>query len=220
MSPTTPYVQSGEPLNDFLVDAAEQETPDYRHPPLPLARIKKVMKTDAPILFSKACETPSRADIAKALVKSDQLDFLIYIVTREEGLTGLIQSGTGTGAVAGGSGSSMTNLVAGPSQAASHQDPEHQVVLDQVRIVIHLVVLESILSLRILFSPTSENRARRLHFGSERSLHFRGMKTCQLVKLQREVRPQVLHTIGTQPAGNCLTCHGHSAYRQQSIQPR
>lgn len=51
--PTTPFVQPGEPLNDFLrsfwqrqVDAAEQETPDYRHPPLPLARIKKVMKSD------------------------------------------------------------------------------------------------------------------------------------------------------------------------------
>lgn len=50
---TRPYVQSGEPLNEFLrsfwqrqVDAAEQETPDYRHPPLPLARIKKVMKSD------------------------------------------------------------------------------------------------------------------------------------------------------------------------------
>jgi len=47
------YVQPGEPLNEFLrsfwqrqVDAAEQETPDYRHPPLPLARIKKVMKSD------------------------------------------------------------------------------------------------------------------------------------------------------------------------------
>ena len=50
---TTPFVQPGEPLNTFLqsfwqrqVDAAEQETPDYRHPPLPLARIKKVMKSD------------------------------------------------------------------------------------------------------------------------------------------------------------------------------
>lgn len=50
---TQPYVQAGEPLNDFLrsfwqrqIDAAEQETPDYRHPPLPLARIKKVMKSD------------------------------------------------------------------------------------------------------------------------------------------------------------------------------
>lgn len=53
MSNQQPYVQSGEPLNDFLklfwqrqVDAAEQETPDYRHPALPLARIKKVMKSD------------------------------------------------------------------------------------------------------------------------------------------------------------------------------
>lgn len=48
-----PFVRAGEPLNDFLrsfwqrqVDAAEAETPDYRHPPLPLARIKKVMKSD------------------------------------------------------------------------------------------------------------------------------------------------------------------------------
>ncbi|KAF8552982.1 histone-fold-containing protein [Imleria badia] len=143
MSPTTPYVQPGEPLNDFLrsfwqrqVDSAEQETPDYRHPPLPLARIKKVMKSDpdvkmiaadAPILFCKACEifiseitarafiiadsnkrrTLSRADIGKALAKSDQFDFLIDIVPREEGLTGL---GHGT---AGGTGG--TNLVAGVS---------------------------------------------------------------------------------------------------------
>ena len=48
-----PFVQAGEPLHEFLpafwrrqIDAAEQETPDYRHPPLPLARIKKVMKSD------------------------------------------------------------------------------------------------------------------------------------------------------------------------------
>ncbi|ETW84883.1 hypothetical protein HETIRDRAFT_433484 [Heterobasidion irregulare TC 32-1] len=117
---TKPYVQSGEPLHEFLrsfwqrqVDAAEQETPDYRHPPLPLARIKKVMKNDpdvkmiaadAPILFCKACEifiaeitsrafiiadsnkrrTLSRSDIAKALNKSDQFDFLIDIVPRED----------------------------------------------------------------------------------------------------------------------------------------
>lgn len=52
-SQSQPFVQAGEPLNDFLrsfwqrqVDTAEQETPDYRHPPLPLARIKKVMKSD------------------------------------------------------------------------------------------------------------------------------------------------------------------------------
>lgn len=48
-----PFVQPGEPLHEFLrsfwqrqIDAAEQETIDYRHPPLPLARIKKVMKSD------------------------------------------------------------------------------------------------------------------------------------------------------------------------------
>ena len=48
-----PYVQAGEPLHEFLrsfwqrqIDSAEQETIDYRHPPLPLARIKKVMKSD------------------------------------------------------------------------------------------------------------------------------------------------------------------------------
>ncbi|EIW81676.1 histone-fold-containing protein [Coniophora puteana RWD-64-598 SS2] len=146
--PPRPFVQPGEPLSDFLrsfwqrqIDAAEQETPDYRHPPLPLARIKKVMKSDpdvkmiaadAPILFCKACEifiseitarafiiadsnkrrTLSRSDIAKALAKSDQFDFLIDIVPREESLAvmhpGTSQSGTGPSsshiAQAGGGG--------------------------------------------------------------------------------------------------------------------
>jgi len=48
-----PFVQPGVYLNEFLplfwqrqINAAEQETPDYRHPLLPLARIKKVMKSD------------------------------------------------------------------------------------------------------------------------------------------------------------------------------
>ena len=51
--PPSAYVQSGQPLPEFLksfwerqIATAEQETPDYRHPPLPLARIKKVMKSD------------------------------------------------------------------------------------------------------------------------------------------------------------------------------
>ena len=62
MSNQQPYVQSGELLNDFLksfwqrqVDAAEQETPDYRHPPLPLARIKKVMKSDPDVKVRQTC---------------------------------------------------------------------------------------------------------------------------------------------------------------------
>jgi nuclear transcription factor Y, gamma len=53
MSTQPPFVQSGQPLPEFLksfwerqIATAEQETPDYRHPPLPLARIKKVMKSD------------------------------------------------------------------------------------------------------------------------------------------------------------------------------
>ncbi|KAI0368390.1 histone-fold-containing protein [Pilatotrama ljubarskyi] len=132
-SSSKPFVQPGEPLHEFLrsfwqrqVDAAEQETPDYRHPPLPLARIKKVMKSDpevkmiaadAPILFCKACEifiaeitarafiiadsnkrrTLSRADIAKALSKSDQFDFLIDIVPREEPPGAAAQGGGAAG---------------------------------------------------------------------------------------------------------------------------
>ncbi|KAL1699315.1 histone-fold-containing protein [Schizophyllum commune] len=135
-APIEPFVQPGQPLNDFLrsfwqrqVDAAEQETPDYRHPALPLARIKKVMKSDpdvkmiaadAPILFCKACEifiaeitarafivadankrrTLSRADIAKALSKSDQFDFLIDIVPRDD-----LPYAPGGGGGGGGGGS-------------------------------------------------------------------------------------------------------------------
>lgn len=60
-------------LNSFLesfwarqMDSVERETPDFKTYNLPLARIKKVMKSDeevkmisaeAPIMFSKACES-------------------------------------------------------------------------------------------------------------------------------------------------------------------
>ena len=59
MSTQQPFVQSGQPLPEFLksfwerqIATAEQETPDYRHPPLPLARIKKVMKSDPDVKVS------------------------------------------------------------------------------------------------------------------------------------------------------------------------
>ncbi|AMD20550.1 HDL194Wp [Eremothecium sinecaudum] len=84
---------------------------DFKSHSLPLARIKKVMKTDedvrmisaeAPILFAKACEifiteltmrawciaeenkrrTLQKQDVAQALQKSDMFDFLIDIVPR------------------------------------------------------------------------------------------------------------------------------------------
>lgn len=85
----------------------------FRQQELPLARIKKIMKLDedvkmisaeAPVLFSKACEifiselslrawihtednkrrTLQRNDIAMAITKFDQFDFLIDIVPRED----------------------------------------------------------------------------------------------------------------------------------------
>ena len=92
------------------------ESADFRSHQLPLARIKKIMKSDeevqmisaeAPMVFAKACElfiseltlrswlhtrenkrrTLQRNDIATAVTKSGVYDFLIDIVPREEVLT-------------------------------------------------------------------------------------------------------------------------------------
>ncbi|KAF8148824.1 hypothetical protein B0H34DRAFT_199643 [Crassisporium funariophilum] len=189
MSTTQPYVQPGQMLEEFLpsfwqkhVSTAEEETPDYRHPPLPLARIKKVMKSDpdvkmiaadgSSLLSSRARKsanrvaiqsqlrsysvkpanvrfervfssiltlsegaiitlvfiseitarafivadsnkrrTLSRADIAKALTKSDQFDFLIDIVPRGE--TGFQVPSTSNGA---GGLPRKAGLLSGPRQ--------------------------------------------------------------------------------------------------------
>ncbi|CAG0892868.1 unnamed protein product, partial [Darwinula stevensoni] len=88
-------------------------TEDFKTSVLPLARIKKIMKLDedvkmisaeAPVLFAKAAEifiheltlrawvhtednkrrTLQRNDIAMAITKFDQFDFLIDIVPRDE----------------------------------------------------------------------------------------------------------------------------------------
>lgn len=90
----------------------EQAT-DFKNHLLPLARIKKIMKSDedvrmisaeAPVLFAKACEmfileltlrawaqteeakrrTLQRSDISAAIQKTDIFDFLIDIVPRDE----------------------------------------------------------------------------------------------------------------------------------------
>lgn len=95
------------------IDSIENEEHDFKNHQLPLARIKKVMKTDedvkmisaeAPILFAKGCDifiteltmrawihaeenkrrTLQKSDIAAALTKSDMFDFLIDIVPRDE----------------------------------------------------------------------------------------------------------------------------------------
>jgi nuclear transcription factor Y, gamma len=86
---------------------------DFKNHQLPLARIKKIMKSDedvrmisseAPVLFAKACEmfileltlrswihseenkrrTLQRNDIAAAITKTDIFDFLVDIVPRDD----------------------------------------------------------------------------------------------------------------------------------------
>lgn len=96
-----------------IINLIEHDEHDFKNHQLPLARIKKVMKTDedvrmisaeAPILFAKGCDvfiteltmrawihaeenkrrTLQKSDIAAALTKSDMFDFLIDVVPREE----------------------------------------------------------------------------------------------------------------------------------------
>ncbi|KAK4535359.1 hypothetical protein CDCA_CDCA04G1384 [Cyanidium caldarium] len=86
---------------------------DFKNHLLPLARIKKIIKSDedvrmisaeAPVLFAKACElfiheltlrawaqtvesrrrTLQRSDVSAAIQKTDVFDFLIDIITEEE----------------------------------------------------------------------------------------------------------------------------------------
>ncbi|KAL7292975.1 nuclear transcription factor Y subunit gamma-like [Trichogramma pretiosum] len=105
-------------------DIKKITTMDLKTQSLPLARIKKIMKLDgdvkmisaeAPMLFSKAAEifiheltlrawvhtednkrrTLQRNDIAMAITKYDQFDFLIDIVPRDELKQSKAQSDTG-----------------------------------------------------------------------------------------------------------------------------
>jgi len=65
-----PFVRHGDQLDQFLqsfwqrqVDAAENEPPPYgRHPPLPLARIKKVMKSDPDVRVCLLSLTPYKLE--------------------------------------------------------------------------------------------------------------------------------------------------------------
>jgi len=109
----------------------------------------KMIAADAPILFCKACEifiseitarafiiadsnkrrTLSRSDIAKALNKSDQFDFLIDIVPREE----LAFPSTNTTSNGGGKkGGASTQLDQGENTTGRTSNSERSEVLDQV----------------------------------------------------------------------------------------
>ncbi|KIK33491.1 hypothetical protein CY34DRAFT_27030 [Suillus luteus UH-Slu-Lm8-n1] len=103
MSPTTPYVQSGEPLNDFLRSFWQRQITGIDDPPLPLARIKKVTKSDPDVnlkvffiseitahAFIIADSNKRRTLFRADITKSDQFDFLIDVVPREEGVQGLV----------------------------------------------------------------------------------------------------------------------------------
>lgn len=96
-----------------VINLIERQDHDFKTHQLPLARIKKVMKTDeavrmisaeAPILFAKGCDifiteltmrawihaeenkrrTLQKLDISAALQKLDMFDFLIDIVPRDD----------------------------------------------------------------------------------------------------------------------------------------
>ncbi|XP_061347850.1 nuclear transcription factor Y subunit C-2-like [Gastrolobium bilobum] len=105
-------------LNNFWATNYQEieETTDFRFHSLPLARIKKIMKTDedvkmisaeAPVVFAKACEmfiieltmkawvnanenkrrTLQKSDIADAISKTEVFDFLVDVVPKDEPTT-------------------------------------------------------------------------------------------------------------------------------------
>merc|ERR1711904_2052 len=122
------------------------DTSVFKNHQLPLARIKKIMKSDedvrmisaeAPVLFAKACElfileltlrswmhseeskrrTLQRNDIAAAITKTDVFDFLLDIVPREDPkVENSVHVPTGAGGVPPGAG--MYGGVGVPQQMA------------------------------------------------------------------------------------------------------
>ncbi|KAI8643255.1 hypothetical protein BD408DRAFT_415210 [Parasitella parasitica] len=90
---TAPGGQPAFDLGKFWLEEmhnAEVFDSDFKNHPLPLARIKKVMKTDQDVKVIRVHaeenkrRTLQRSDIATAISKTDMCDFLIDIVPREE----------------------------------------------------------------------------------------------------------------------------------------
>ncbi|SGY79019.1 BQ5605_C008g05015 [Microbotryum silenes-dioicae] len=97
-----PEQSSTEFLKSFWqhsIDIAETVHDDFKHQALPLARIKKVMKSDPEVkaifiqeitnrahMVSLASRrrTLARSDVAEAVAKSDTFDFLVDVVPRDE----------------------------------------------------------------------------------------------------------------------------------------
>ncbi len=102
------------PDSKQAVPNQEADNPEiFKNQKLPLARIKKIMKSDedvrmisaeAPVLFAKACEmfitemtyrayfhakknnrkTLQRSDVAQAIAKTEIYDFLLDVIHRDE----------------------------------------------------------------------------------------------------------------------------------------
>eukprot|EP00850_Spirogloea_muscicola_P011956 SM000076S21777 [mRNA] locus=s76:267351:269703:+ [translate_table: standard] len=108
-----PYAQQGAQAGQGVYPDGQSAAADFKSQQLPLARIKKIMKSDedvrmisaeAPVLFAKACEmfileltlrswihteenkrrTLQRNDIAAAITRTDIFDFLVDIVPRDD----------------------------------------------------------------------------------------------------------------------------------------
>ncbi|THU89346.1 histone-fold-containing protein [Dendrothele bispora CBS 962.96] len=122
-----PFVQPGEPLNDFLPFGSVKSTQRGTRRLTKVTKMDpdvKIISADALILQCKACElfiseitsrtfiisdynkrhTLSRSDIAAALSKSDQFDFLLDIVPRDIGGMRKREIGDGSNQGVGGGG--------------------------------------------------------------------------------------------------------------------
>ncbi|XP_047314609.1 nuclear transcription factor Y subunit C-1-like isoform X2 [Impatiens glandulifera] len=128
-----------------------EQVNDFKNHQLPLARIKKIMKSDedvrmisaeAPILFSKACElfileltirswlhaeenkrrTLQKNDIAASITRTDIFDFLVDIVPREE----IRDENSGIGGIVGSTASGVPYYY--PPMG---QPPQHGVMIGQ-----------------------------------------------------------------------------------------
>lgn len=109
------HSQRPQQLQAFWANQMQEieQVADFRNHNLPLARIKKIMKSDgdvrmisaeAPVIFSKACEmfildltlrswlnteenkrrTLQKNDIAAAILRTDVFDFLVDVIPRDE----------------------------------------------------------------------------------------------------------------------------------------
>ncbi|SCV70779.1 BQ2448_3541 [Microbotryum intermedium] len=114
-SPSPYRAHPGQSSTEFLtsfwqhsIDIAENVDDDFKHQALPLARIKKVMKSDPEVKASRTQpwlselfiqeitnrahmvslasrrRTLARSDVAEAIAKSDMFDFLVDVVPRDE----------------------------------------------------------------------------------------------------------------------------------------